>query len=418
MELEKYIYYLAVPVLLYYGYVAAFSDIRTGRIPNRHIVLGVKLGSAWHLFFIGFLMWAYRMSLMPDGIRAIGEYGGDAGLNTLIAVAVGFAMWWTHLWAAGDAKLFSAFAFMTPVMFYEHFVFPYFPAFALLYNIFVCALAVVAADFLWKNGCALWEQKRHGRLTRVFRENFSRRALAARIKDSWRPVLRLMVGFVFSFLVTSLLRKALSGAIMSSVGADVRSAQTGDPAMALMSAALNSPMVFLAFFLLYRPISKLFENPVLYYMFAASIVGYILYSAVYSGNPGAVVGDVAHFGGLSGLLILFRKGYEYYAERVNVKTIPLDELGENMILSRRAREALKGEKELFPPESESEEDEAVFYADGLTAEQVRRLKEWGRMDPVEVSGTIPFAPCIFLGVAATVATKGLLLGNIILGAKK
>ena len=129
--------YLIVPILIYYGYITAFGDLKTGKIPNRLIGLGVIIGLIWFVVETAFWMWFYKtnnIQLFPEGMNVIFKDLSLVGFNTLIALAVGFFMWWVHLWAAGDAKLFAVFAFITPIDFYEKFHVSYFPSFVLLFR--------------------------------------------------------------------------------------------------------------------------------------------------------------------------------------------------------------------------------------------------------------------------------------------
>ncbi|MEW6200778.1 MAG: hypothetical protein AB1546_02300 [bacterium] len=398
--LAEYFHYLSIPLLLWFGYLSSFADIKTGRIPNRQIMLGLKIGLAWHASYMGYLMWVSRTALFPEGMAAVGEYCGDVAMNTAIALAISFLMWWMHLWAAGDAKLFTVFSFLIPVMFYEKFYVKIFPSFALLYNVFLVALMVVAGDFLYKLVLMAVRRKREGDLMKIVRESLSRGAISERVFSNWRTILRWMVGLVFSFLITSLIRKYASTLLVKSMSFQFT--------IDLENIAFNETILILLLFLFFKPLSKLYENMIVYYTTIFCILGYVLFSAIFL-RSGQVLSEIAHFGGLSVIIIVFRRVYDYYAERVNVREIKREDLHENLILSKKERMRLQQENVKILGD-----DFEPFYADGLTQEQVEKIKALEKKETIEVSGTIPFAPCIFGGAMATLLTRGLLFSTLIL----
>jgi hypothetical protein len=386
--------YLVVPLLFYYGYVSAFGDIKSGRIPNKLIWLGVKIGLIWHAVYIGFLMWILRDKLMPDGIKIVEEYILEFGVNSLFGLGVGFFMWWVHLWAAGDAKLFAVFTFLVPVDFYSKFHVRWFPSFALLYNIFVCALAVVCVDFAYKLARRAAASRRSGEMREFIDRYINRKAARQYIGERWKPVLRLVLGLIFSFLITSLIRKYLGVAVEKIIPWKFT--------INLKDVEINESIIFLLVFLLFRPLSRLYQNLVFYYITIFSLGSYILYF-IFINSSFKIVTELMHFGGMSILLLAFRKVYEFYSERINVTVVPLENLLAKTILSKKTLQKIElDDKEFFKKHFE------LIYADGLTEDQIAALKEWKKEDPVEISGTIPFAPCIMAGVVVTIIFRGIL----------
>ncbi len=393
--LREYFEYLSIPMLLYYGYITAFGDIRSGRIPNRLIWLGVKLGLFWHSIYILFIMWIFRDQLFSEGIRIIESYILEFGINSMIGLTIGFFMWWVHMWAAGDAKLFAVFTFIIPVDFYSKFHVNIFPSFALLYNIFLCALVVVCFDFALKLGKRSIESRRNGEMRDFIDKHINRNYVKNYFSDNWKPWLRLILGLIFSFLVTSLIRKYLGEAVQKLIPWKFT--------IDLTNVEINESIIFLLFFLLFKPLSKLYQNLIFYYITVFSLFGYLIFIMLNSGSPKIVL-ELIHFGGLSILLIAFRKVYEFYSERINVSEIPISEIQPKTILSKKTLGAIETTDKDFHKQHFD-----ILYADGLTEEQIAALKEWNKMESLQISGTIPFAPCILSGVILTICLKGILM---------
>jgi len=124
---------LSIVFVIFVGILAVFvlrDDIRHKKIRNRLIVNGLLGGVA--LFSVGLLTgtvewWYFREVLM------------NASLSFLVA----FVFWQFSLWPAGDAKLFALFSLLLPLHYYWRSYLPFFPALALLVNIFVVAYAVL-----------------------------------------------------------------------------------------------------------------------------------------------------------------------------------------------------------------------------------------------------------------------------------
>lgn len=106
--------------MLVFGIWSSYTDIKFGKIKNHLVLL---------LFFCGFLINTFITKTFIDFFYL-------SIVNFLVAFILGFLMWLFNLWSAGDAKLFSAFAFLLPVNLYRQVYFG-FPALAILINTFV-----------------------------------------------------------------------------------------------------------------------------------------------------------------------------------------------------------------------------------------------------------------------------------------
>ncbi len=116
------------------------EDIKSKRIPN---------GLLMKLFMIG--LGLYCLAFITGAVSM--TYGLEALLNTAMAFTVGFLIWKSGLWPAGDAKFFMACSFLIPLQYYTEPQFSYFPSFALLINVFLTYLVFMAYRFIvWALG--------------------------------------------------------------------------------------------------------------------------------------------------------------------------------------------------------------------------------------------------------------------------
>ena len=91
--------------ILIVGLLSAYTDFRTGIIPNKLILAGMAAGLLCH----GALLLLGLVSYYPYWL-----------LCMLIADVLAFGMFWGKLWAAGDAKLFMVLFFLTPPRLFDY----------------------------------------------------------------------------------------------------------------------------------------------------------------------------------------------------------------------------------------------------------------------------------------------------------
>jgi prepilin signal peptidase PulO-like enzyme (type II secretory pathway) len=123
--------------LLALGAITSFTDIREGKIRNKHVFPFILLG-------------ILRMLVLDT-------YGGRGLVNTGIALAAGFGLWHLNLWSAGDAKLFVALAALVPLneltMQFNNIY--GFPSFMVLVNTFVPMFALMLFRLLFLTPLAM-----------------------------------------------------------------------------------------------------------------------------------------------------------------------------------------------------------------------------------------------------------------------
>ncbi len=117
-----------VSLILFLGAITSYEDLRFGKVRNKWIVLGLVIGSiVWFSFFI-----FNQVNL---------NYLGLLLLNFACASVFSFLLWRFSSWAAGDAKMFILYSFITPLYFYSDFYINIFPSFIIIFNTFLILLA-------------------------------------------------------------------------------------------------------------------------------------------------------------------------------------------------------------------------------------------------------------------------------------
>lgn len=137
--------------LLFFGVIQ--EDIKSRRIKNFFI----KIGLGWGFFVIFslnifssyadrgviFFSWLERIYHSSSPFIFTSGYLENSLVNFFIALIVGYFLWKFEVWAPGDGKLFAVSVLLLPLKYYSVKYFPFFPAFALLVNIFIVATSVV-----------------------------------------------------------------------------------------------------------------------------------------------------------------------------------------------------------------------------------------------------------------------------------
>jgi Flp pilus assembly protein protease CpaA len=145
-----YLDYLLLPVFFLLGTIVSYQDIRYGKIKNKWIVIGAIWSAAVYLFFFLWLVigpfitdfyYIHIANLPTDAPHPLFtvhlSFLVKSLINGSIALLVGFLIWRTKGWAAGDAKLFFVFSLLIPIKYYWKSYLPVFPSFTLLINIFI-----------------------------------------------------------------------------------------------------------------------------------------------------------------------------------------------------------------------------------------------------------------------------------------
>lgn len=85
--------------ILFLGGYCTFTDLKSGIVPNRFIILGLLLGLSLHVVYL---------------LCGTAPYYPYWLYNMIIADVIAFGMYLGKMWAAGDAKLFMLLFFLVP----------------------------------------------------------------------------------------------------------------------------------------------------------------------------------------------------------------------------------------------------------------------------------------------------------------
>ena len=119
------IYYF-YPIIIALTLITSFTDIKTHLIKNKHLLCAITAS----LFVYAYLFASGKVKPTPILL-----------LNPLLALGIGFSLYWTKAWGAGDAKLFTTYAILLPANRYSHIF--YFPCFSMFLNIFLISTVFI-----------------------------------------------------------------------------------------------------------------------------------------------------------------------------------------------------------------------------------------------------------------------------------
>lgn len=375
--------WVVLPLVLWVAGAAALSDWRTGRIPNRLVVLGLLFGVEWTVALGAWLLLGGPGLSGPMRLYGTWGYLGALYLDGAVAFVVGLVLWWVGVWAAGDAKLFAVLAFLMPLGAYSDDLVAGFPSFVLFFNTFVCLMAVLLAELVVKlvvRGLRPGGPRAAAALLR--------RAAAGVSAQGW-GLLRLVLGFVAMFLTIRVLRHFTREALGAAV-------------------TLNQTLVYVVLFVLFTPLARLFARRAVFVGACVAIVLYAVWAFALSEDPDARAALV-QIGWMSLSIVALGWLYEAYTGFAEVRRVPVRSLAPGQLLSapfeRSLRENSRFNNERMGPQG----------PDGLTPPQVETLRTWyarndpaGEEAPVEIATTVPFAPAMLAAVIATWLARGYL----------
>lgn len=199
--------YLFLPALFLIGLITSYQDFRYGKIKNKWIILGLVWGlGIYILFFIWSLLVPYLSQIFSEQFTYIlPSYLLKVFINSVIALIVGYLLWYFNAWSAGDAKLFFIFSLLLPLKYYWKSALPYFPSFALLINTFI-SLAIFL--FLQSIFFFLKQAARIENWRRILEEKFFK--WRDQVKINWLSWLKVILGFGLVFLILQIIRLRLT----------------------------------------------------------------------------------------------------------------------------------------------------------------------------------------------------------------
>ncbi|MCK5083141.1 MAG: prepilin peptidase [Candidatus Omnitrophica bacterium] len=112
--------YIFYPIIIGLGFFTSYTDIKSGKIRNKHLLFASVLGLIVYICLIITKSYTFNINHFS---------------NILFGTGIGLLLYFTKTWGAGDAKLFAVFCLLMPTERYSHF-FP-FTSIVIFINIFL-----------------------------------------------------------------------------------------------------------------------------------------------------------------------------------------------------------------------------------------------------------------------------------------
>ncbi|MBU4069704.1 MAG: hypothetical protein KJ646_01870 [Nanoarchaeota archaeon] len=371
--------WIFLPAIILLGVVTSYQDFKFGKIKNKWIILALIY--ALIVYVIGILFYNFYGDLNI-------EYIIELSTNFLFAIFVGFGLWITGIWTAGDGKLFIAYATLIPLSMYSLGYYKYTPSLTLLINIFVLAVFIL--------------------LIPIF------------LKIKFKDIRKISIDFLKEFFKPSKLFNSVIGlfAIFWIVQ--------------LLLSFLGLKNVFIlkliCSFLIFAGIESRLKGKSVYLILIICFLRLILDKSVYS------LDFLYNF--LMIILIwgfvksFLNGGLSKFGENFFVKEVFVEKLRPGMVLEEIIIKKGKISKKELIELQKSQDIGVIRYLgenylkkvksfqnlesflggepEGLTHSQIKKIQDMG-IKKIKVSSTIPFAPFMFLGVIITLIVRSNIL---------
>lgn len=119
---------LSILLVVVFGLITSFEDIKFNKIRNKWVLLAI---------ISGFFLLALRVIvILLKGSLINPKYFTEFFLNFFITFIIGILMWEMKLWSPADAKLFLGYAALIPMSIYRFGYIDHFPSFIIVINAF------------------------------------------------------------------------------------------------------------------------------------------------------------------------------------------------------------------------------------------------------------------------------------------
>lgn len=198
-----------LPVILAIGFFTSTHDIRTSRIPNKAIVIGILYALGFYALFTALNSFHgphEQWSLYKPINTVFMRHAFLWTINLLVSAIVAYALWHNDAWGAGDAKLFICYAALIPMKQYAKIYFSgYFASFYLLFITFILALSYVLITTLIREIRAGENSYLKTTLRRLAAHRHTKTQSVASLKNSL-GILYAAIGFFIIFALMRILR--------------------------------------------------------------------------------------------------------------------------------------------------------------------------------------------------------------------
>ncbi len=351
-------YLLFLIPLFIIGTFCSYTDIRYKRIFNKWII-----GGFVYVFFL------YCFLFFKDNFYIL-----NLILNGLISFLLGYSLWYFKLWSAGDAKLFSLYAFLIPLNFYSKSYVSYFPSFNLLINLFIPILLIIIIS-------AITTSLRF--IFRIIIENKKRKKI--RIKDIFQFFLYLFFLFLNYVFVFIILQSVIIPLTKNFFISDV----------------FKNPFFIFTVLLLtissfHKKRKKIKELNIIFY----SVILIYIYIVIFWQKDFNLLINMIKVSFVFMVFIgLTRAILNFYIEKKEIKMIKVNDIKEGMVIVERNNsffsEKIKGKI-------------GKIDAGGINKEQTEMIKNYFKDKKyleIKIYKTFPFAPFLFLSAVISITTK-------------
>lgn len=267
-----------LPCIIFLGVITSFEDYRYGLIKNKWILLSLLYCAVVYVIFYFVFLFSESNNIYYFYFQFFDRWC----LNLCISAIVGFALWKTKVWAAGDAKLFITFCALIPLGMYKKIYFDYyFASFYLLLFIFIPATTYICTKTFFS--VIFYAERRNHLLTKL-----------KQIKNTNKKnMFKVAVGFFGFFLFFRILRNALEPLIFKTVN--------------------NQTIVILLSLLLFKYIAQFFKKN---WRFVILSIALLLWYEFYRNinSPQMFVFDLRDIGFKTLLFLMFRSLLKNFIE--------------------------------------------------------------------------------------------------------
>lgn len=358
-------------LLFCFAVTAGFSDIATGKVRNKDILIFLGLGILYFAVVLARGIVTHNQEVFVE-LKLV-------GINFFLAFAVSFIMRSFGVWPAGDAKAYALINIFIPLSCYKHIYFGYFPGFTLLINIFVAGILYVLLKtplfFLTRSRPSIKKQGASAAIRQAVKHYFS----------NWTSHLRAFSSYLVVFftmgVVSTLIHQEASPLIkiapevfivilffiLRPVGGFINKRMSG----------VNHAEFYLVYYVLMLFVNgwSLQKTNIMILLMIINAVKFLLFYGIIMGIA------------------------DYYINKAQTKTKPLHELKTGDLPTRQFMQMLSPEAlaELkVIPEGLSEQNIKVIVSD--------LSKKTDAPAEITVYVPIPFVPIIIAGVLFTVIT--------------
>lgn len=368
------------PLFLIGGF-SCYTDIKYGKIKNKLIIAGL----IWVIILYTFLA-VYTIFYLHlwENINYIIK----SLANGILAFILGYLLWYFRLWSAGDAKLFSLFAFLIPLKFYSKSYFSYFPSLNLLINLFIPLIFILTVKAI-----ICWVKEIPGKIKQLKSKNklFFRAQLPQLKTKTWKAI-KTFLTFLAIFIVMQIIMRQMSK-LLSKVIPDLT-------------------IIFISFFFLYGYIFRFVRKNKFVVPVAGGIAILYISYLIYSSQVNVLFNILKMVFIFMIIIGSLRSFLNTYIEKKEIKSIKIKDLKEGMIITEKTISE-------FASLSNNKNFENKFKtlpSDGLNLEQINFIKNLFSEQPekeIKIYKTFPFSPFLMISAFITILTKDSLLAMVL-----